>query len=106
MELKVDSTHRKIRNVFKSKKSKDMPSTPKVKLKFKIEIQDNWNKNWNDPVFFSKKSQSKRDVKKDKALLDKAIKKLLFDTLFLTKLEKISISSIPIRGKHKRSTIK
>lgn len=50
-----------------------MPSTPSVKLRFRLENQKNFMTNWKEPTDFWKKPQSSKEVKNDKPVEFKAI---------------------------------
>ena len=53
-----------ISKVVNNKKNKDIPSTPKVKFKFKIGIQKNLSTNWNVPIDLLNSTQTINDKTK------------------------------------------
>ena len=58
--------HKGINKVVSNKKNKDIPSTPKEKLKFKTGNQLNWVTNWKKPEDLLKAPQTSKELKKDK----------------------------------------
>jgi len=56
-------THKKINNVVKRIKNKDMPSIPILKLKFKKGIQDTLFTNWKEPTDLLKKTHKNKELR-------------------------------------------
>ena len=63
MLVQLIKTHKKINNVVKSIKNKDMPSIPILKLKLKKGIHKILFANWNEPVDLLNKIHRNKEIK-------------------------------------------
>jgi len=54
--------HKKINKVVRRMKNNEIPSTPKVKFKFRKEIHNNLVTNWNEPIDLLKKTHKNNDI--------------------------------------------
>ena len=54
--------HKKINKVVKSMKKSEMPSTPKLKFRFKKGIHNNLLANWKDPADLLKKTHKNKET--------------------------------------------
>lgn len=54
--------HKKINKVVRRMKNNEIPSTPKVKFKFRKGIHNNLVTNWNEPIDLLKKTHKNNDI--------------------------------------------
>ena len=77
MLVQITRRHTGIRNVVRITKKREMPSTPKTKLKdeneYPLEFPINDSKNWKRAVPLSNSIHSKREIKKVRSEVFKAI---------------------------------
>lgn len=60
--VQLINIHRKINKVVKSIKNSEIPSTPKLKLKFKKGIHNNLLTNWKEPIDLLKKTHKNKET--------------------------------------------
>jgi len=60
--LQLINMHKKINNVVKRMKKSEMPSIPRLKLKFKKGIQNDLLTNWNVPIDLLKKTHKNKEI--------------------------------------------
>ena len=65
--------HKKINNVVKRIKKSEIPSTPKLKFKFRKGIHQNLLTNWKEPIDLLKKTHKNKETTYEKQDIFKAI---------------------------------
>ena len=94
--------HKKINNVVKRIKKSEIPSTPKLKFKFRKGIHNNLVTNWKEPIDLLKKTHKKSEITYKRQDTFKAVD---FNNEWLedgTHNKK----KVPIKGSAKRNTSK
>ena len=71
--VQLINTHKKINNVVKRIKKSEIPSTPKLKFKFRKGIHENVLTNWKEPIDLLKKTHRNRETTYEKHDIFKAI---------------------------------